>query len=125
MNTETKPTPTPWTHGDASIGAITTWVRIIEGDRLIGRLEISRKGAFEEKEGWSDYAKQKDLLMQDAELIVRAVNSHVAMLESCKAALDPDPCELDDNGYCQSHGLNDPCPQKLLRDAIALAEGKP
>ncbi len=45
------------------------------------------------------------------------------LLAACKAVLDPNPCQLDHHGNCQAHGLDNPCGQKLLREAIDKVTG--
>lgn len=53
----------------------------------------------------------------NAELIVRAVNAHDALLEACKAALPHLSCKVG------RHIVNE-CPRCIIEAAIALAEGR-
>lgn len=91
--------------------------------------EIVKDGfviAGETVDVWNGNGKEGYLLLsrEEANAIVRFVAAAPDLLAACKAALDNSPCRLDHHGNCQEHSLGNPCEQKLLREAIAKAEGE-
>lgn len=62
--------------------------------------------------------------LKNAEFVMKACNSYADLLAACKAAIDDEECRFDHHGNCQTHTCGNPCEQKLLREAVAKAEGK-
>ena len=60
--------------------------------------------------------------MEDAQMIVKACNSHAALVAACEAVEDS-PCYYDHHGYCQVHSLQPKgaCYVELARAALAEA----
>lgn len=38
--------------------------------------------------------------------------------EALEGLVDDEPCWKDHHGYCQAHGLNDPCEMAIARQAL-------
>lgn len=118
-------TPTPWASTPATEEPSLSSVLHVAGEIPPTRENVE---SFPNPEDGPPEAIGYIRVMEDdthanAEFIVRAVNAHDELLAACKAALDPDPCWFDHHGNCQAHALGNPCEQKLLREAIAKAEG--
>ena len=46
------------------------------------------------------------------------------LLKVAEEFIDDEKCRLDHHGNCQTHGLQNPCEQMLLRKIVAKAKGK-
>lgn len=46
------------------------------------------------------------------------------LLEALRNFVDDEPCCFDHHGYCQTHGVSQPCINEIAKKAIAKVEGK-
>lgn len=100
-----KPSPGPWTIEDRD----GTWFILdVDGGLVAIVLAADGRGPSNREEGLAN---------------ARLIGAATDLLEACEGDLDPDPCELDHHGNCQSHGLGNPCSERLKREAIAKAKG--
>lgn len=60
------------------------------------------------------------LLASDAAsaLTNEAAREIAKLRDAIEALIDDEPCHKDHHGYCQSHGLNDPCEVAVARELL-------
>jgi hypothetical protein len=109
------------THADGLRGYLSTLLANLHNEMNNGLPDAGR--GWRSPEEWAALESNRDNLAtvveEDSRLIEEVAADRAALLAAAKAALDPDPCQLDHHGNCQAHSIGNPCEQKLLREAIA------
>lgn len=53
----------------------------------------------------------------------RLISAAPQLLDAALSYLDGDECQIDHEGFCQTHGVSKPCRQQMLRAAVRKARG--
>ena len=57
-------------------------------------------------------------------LICRNVNNFDGLIEILELFIDDEECRFDHHGYCQEHGVTEPCRNQAAKDLIAKIKTK-
>jgi len=121
MPNEPKHTPTPWhIRSYTNYKGFSIW---------------EERGSKCVCERWDNLEGQQEINKANAEFIVRAVNSHQALLDACRQIAngpfshDCPHCHKTDRYQVASEGIKfehhkEDCPVRIAMTAIRLAEGK-
>lgn len=111
-----------------SVGALTTYVRLFDDKRQIGRLKITRDpGSSDGLNSWEEYQLQGEQLFSDAKRIISTLNSapdadriirHLATFLEGSSSLPRADTLMPDDGASEDQTLAD-----AIRGYLAKVDG--